>query len=59
MFRPGVLEHLISLTSLDLGENRISTLEPEVFISNLDLEVLMLDSNKVTPALSSIDTESS
>ena len=47
LFRPGVLEHLISLINLDLGENKISTLKPEVFFSNVDLEVLVLDSNKV------------
>ena len=42
-----MLEHLISLVSLDLGENKISTLKPEVFFSNVDLEVLVLDSNRV------------
>ena len=47
LFRPGVLEHLISLINLDLGENKISTLNPELFFSNVDLEVLVLDSNKV------------
>lgn len=42
-----MLEHLISLVSLDLGENRISQLHSQLFLANNDLEVLVLDSNLV------------
>ena len=45
--RAGVLEHLIGLVALDLGENRISRLEPDSFIGNSLLEMMVLDSNEV------------
>ena len=47
MFRPGVLEHLTRLVRLDLGKNQISHLHPQVFLANTDMEVLLLDSNRV------------
>ena len=43
--RAGVLEHLKGLISLDLGQNKISKLEPQVFIANNRLQTLVLDSN--------------
>ena len=45
--RGGVLEPLPSLVSLDLGLNMISSLEMNVFIGNMRLEMLVLDNNQV------------
>ena len=44
----GVLEHLISLVAIDLGENRITRLEPDCFIGNGLLEIMVLDHNEVS-----------
>ena len=49
--RAGVLEHLKGLISLDLGQNKISKLEPQVFIANNRLQTLVLDSNFVSIAV--------
>ena len=47
LIRGGVLEHLPSLVSLDLGLNILSSLEINVFIGNRRLEILALDHNMV------------
>ena len=47
LIRGGVLEHLPSLVSLDLGLNLLSSLEMNVFIGNRRLEILALDQNRV------------
>ena len=47
LIRGGVLEHLPSLVSLDLGLNILSSLEMNVFIGNRRLEILALDHNMV------------
>ena len=38
---------MISLVAIDLGENRITRLEPDCFIGNGLLEIMVLDYNEV------------